>query len=372
MQVKLIQSTSELLKIKPNWDDLIENSTFKEPFYSWFWFERWWKYFGKSNELYIIYTVDDKERMLAIAPFMQSIKCLRVIPVKELSFLDNAIAPRNSLLYRDSEEAITSIQFILSYLVTHCKDWDIINLRSIVNNAPYLEMLDKMKGFQIVKRSGLISPVIKIKTDFQTYFADNFDAKQRRSRKRGLKKVSRAGNYYVKVFKSVLEIESALEETFRVSKLSWKGNLGTDMASSDASKCFYTDITNYFAKLDQVRIWILFLNEAAIAIQYHLKFGKSINFLINDFDKAYEIISPGNALLYHVIKNYHDDKLSVFDFGGADMGYKMKWANDSQMHFNIELFSRKPYSSLIYLIKNRVLPLFRKLVTHLKNRKRYN
>ena len=363
MQIKLIRTYNKLIKIKGSWDEMVHNSQFDAPFYSWIWYERWWKHFGESYELFIILAENKTGQLLGIAPLMKEKKSLKGLNVTELSFIDNGIGPRNSIIHRNSEQGHQSIHTIVEYLSNQNDEWDYIKLNKIDEDAPYLRNFEKcikIFNLKIIKITSDKSPYLKIKTDFETYMINTFKRKQRYNIKREAKRLSNEDGYKLICFNKPHEMKNAIEIAFEVSKASWKGKIGTDMTSSEQTKGFYTDLTHHFAQLGQVQIWILFVEEKPIAIEYQLVNKKKIYLLVSDFDEKYKKLSPGTSLLYNIIEKFHEEQISEFDFCGGVYDYKMKWATNIRELISYQVFSKKITSTFIYKCKNTILPMLRK------------
>ncbi len=365
MQIRVLRTKKELMEVKAAWEDLIADSIYSAPFYSWFWCERWWKSFGQGAELYII-CVYEGDILLAIAPMMKEKVSLRGIPVTEIHFLDNGISPRNHFLHRKSDKGLNAVRHIFRSFIANRNEWDLINLRSIDSGAPYLACLLAMERLSFIDEKGLRSPFIKIQKSFENYMLEIFNSKQRNDQKRGLKKVAREGQYRVEKKMELNDIEDALSTLFKVSHNSWKGSVKTDMAATSASKKFYEDVTRHFSMYGQVIIWILYLEKKAIAAHYFMSDDKKVYFMINDFDKEYYRISPGKVLLYHVIEEFHKEKICEFDFGGDNLDYKWKWCREFREHRNIQVFNKRGVSNFIYMSKDRFLPLLREVKKNIK------
>lgn len=364
MKIKIISKIDEFIALQYDWSKMIKDTLFDRPFYSWDWYTTWWKHFGNDNELYVIAVEDTKGRLTAVAPFMKSKRNRLALKISELRFIDNAIGPRNTLLFRIDDSGTQAIEEIIRFLSRNSKDWDLLNLVNIDENIPFLKDFNayvKKYKMNIIKTAGRRSPYLILENNFQKYLAHNFNSRQRNDINRSIKKVSKRGKYTVKQFSEFYEMNTALDLAFKVSKSSWKGAISRDMSSSDSNRAFYNDITNHFCRLNQIRIWILFLEEEPIAFQYQLICKENVYLLINDFDRRYAELSPGTALMYHVIERYHKESIRKFDLCGEDYPYKIKWASDIRNHVNIQMFSRKFYSNSIFLGKTKLLPIFKKI-----------
>lgn len=70
-KVKIINKKNDFLGIKTRWDGLLDEIALNVPFYSWTWYERWWEYFGRGNELFIITVEDSGGELATIASLMK-------------------------------------------------------------------------------------------------------------------------------------------------------------------------------------------------------------------------------------------------------------------------------------------------------------
>lgn len=367
MKIKIIDTKSDLLRIKNRWDNLLNEAKCNFPFYSWTWYERWWEYFGKGNELFIITVEDSNGELTAIAPLMKKKNILKGFKINEVCFQDNGIGPRNRFLFKNNYLGLQAVKAILEYFSSYCSDWDIINLESIDEEMPFLDEINDYilkLGLFVFNSGGKRSPYLKFNGDFKSFMGKKFGSKQRNTIKRKVRIFAEKGEAKVVQYNDPEETQMALDLAFKVSMSSWKGKNGTDMSASQSSKSFYTDITNYFAKLNQVKIWILKLQDKPVAVQYQLFSNNKVYMLIIDFCEEYKKLSPGTVLMYHILQKYHDEEeVNEFDFCGDAHDYKLKWGNNVREHKSLQIFSRRPYSYFIYFAKAKVLPMFRK-ITH--------
>lgn len=367
MKVKIINTKNDLLEIKAHWDNFLLEIDLSVPFYSWTWYERWWEYFGNGNELFVITVEDTGGKLAAIAPLMKRKSILRGIKTNEICFQDNGIGPRNRFFFKNNYLGLQAVKAILEYLSTYCSGWEIINLESIDEKMPFLDEINDYileLGLFAINSVDKKSPFLEFNGDFKSFMGEKFGSKQRNTIKRKVRIFAEKGEAKVVQYNDPGEIQMALDIAFKVSRSSWKGKNGTDMSASQSSKSFYTDITNYFAKLNQVKIWILKLQDNPVAVQYQLFSDNKIYMLIIDFCEEYKKLSPGTVLMYHILQKYHDeDEVNEFDFCGDAHDYKLKWATHVREHKSLQIFNRRPYSYFIYFGKTKVLPMFRK-ITH--------
>lgn len=369
MQVRIIRDPQELPALEARWDELIRQSEFQAPFYSWTWYDAWWKHFGQEHELFLIAVEDTQGRLQAVAPLMKGKRSLRGLKVSEISFLANSISPRNSILFRKDFSGPEALATVLACLAQHRGEWDIVRLWNIPETASYLSCSDDAvaaHAFRVLREPGWQSASIALENGFEKYMVDNFGKERRRGIRQKVRQLSSLPGYQVMDFTRPEEMEHALELAFAVSRASWKGKLGTDMAALAARKAFYTDITRRLAPRGQVRIWISSLGETPLALEYSLVSDHATYLIVNDFHELHQRMSPGTVLLHQVVERMFDENLAEFQFSGDIYDYKSKWATGVHRHVTLELFHRGPYSRFLWWTKSTALPALRTVKASLR------
>lgn len=365
MKVRVIRNEVGFAALEDRWDELLKCRHDSQPFYSWAWYWAWWKHFGAGSRLFTIVGEDDTNgEVVLIAPFRVRSSRLRSFRVSELSFLENGIGPRNTILFHVSVSDREATDAVLKCLAEHKSEWDIARLSNVEISESWIERVHELKEMHSINALELAarhSPYIAIGDDFELYFTKTFRRKQRYNIRRTVKHLLKSEDSRVIVCSERDEIQNALEKAFRVSAASWKGLTKSDMAGIPARRAFYTEVTNRLAGSNLVRVWILEHSGSAIAIQYQLVANGRVYLLVSDFDEAHSALSPGTTLLYEVIQQLHQERYNHFDFCGNAYGYKLDWATGASHHVTLELFNRRWYSNLIFTTKNHILPTFRKI-----------
>jgi CelD/BcsL family acetyltransferase involved in cellulose biosynthesis len=362
LRIHVIRDEQGFFELRTRWDELLRNSHYNLPFYSWAWYWTWWKHFGKDSELFIVVGEDATGRLSLVAPLMKKNTKLRKLSVSKICFMENGIGPRNYILRCRTGEAIDASKAMIECLAEHSDEWDIVTLSNVEYNKSDIEAMRKLASdhdMYILEEPARQSPYIMIDGEFSTYWTSNFDSKQRNNIRRRMRMLGERGHYRIIDHIAASNMDAALQSAFQVSASSWKRTTNSDMAGSDVRKAFYVDITNLMAKAGLVRIWLLELEGCPIAVQYQLISDNTIHLLINDFDESYRDLAPGIILLYSVIEQLHKENVKEFDFCGNAYEYKMGWANGIRRHVTIQLFSRKYYSRFIFITKTIILPMFR-------------
>lgn len=363
ISARVVRDLAGFQQLRKPWNELNATGRYRAPFFSWSWYDVWWRHFGQDGELFIIVAEDEAGNTHGIAPLMRTRSHIRGLPVREIRFLDNAIGPRNSLLFSSGVPECDSIEAIVRYLAHHRGEWDIITLTNIAEQGllvRYLRDSIARSGLRCIQGTGRRSPYISLEGSFDKYMAAQFNSKQRNNIMRRVRKLAATDDCELRDVSDADHIDRALEMAFRVSEVSWKGERGTHMSASQSGKRFYAEITDVLARRGEVRIRLLTVAGKPVAVQYQLTAARTVYLLVNDYDESYQPLSPGIVLLYRVIEKLHAEGAWEFDFCGDLYDYKMQWATGLHSHVNVEVFSGKFYSLILYLTKSKFLPALRR------------
>lgn len=371
MNVRIIRDLAGVDAFEPKWTELISDSSFHAPYYSWDWYRIWWDHFGKDlrkvscREPYLISVESDGGRTEAIAPMMREKGRLRGLPAWELRLATAASSPRGGFIFRNGAAHAEVIDAIMGFLQQHRREWDLITLSSLDESTSAIDHIEaccRHRRLPVVRRTAISTPFITIGNDFEEFLHATLNRERRQSTGRKVRKLCKQ-NFRIAEFNRPENIDEGIELTFAVCRASWKASIGADITSSEMKMGFFRDLARHFCQKGQVRIWVAILDDKPIASELHLTDGKKLYFLANDFDQAYEKHSPGAVLLYRVLEQLHQEPIDEFDFGGDAYGYKMKWASGVRKHYNLEIFNNRLYSRFLYQAKVNIMPAIHKYLS---------
>lgn len=348
---------------------MLGDSDFETPFFSAMWYRTWYECFGTGKELFVVGAWNAHQKLVAIAPLVKTETSVLGIRLREITFMYNSIAPRSSILYRRGAQGSRGVEAIFAELMRRSHEWDCIRLVNVDAALPFITDLNRFvepRRHKVLIKQGRISPYLKIRGTFEEYFQTQLNAKKRYNIRSRVKKLHNHLDCTVIRYTRVQDMPMALGLSFRVSRASWKGNLGTDMGSTPENQKFYSEITRILAENGQIAIWVASHKGSPIAIHYHLVSDKISYMIITDYDENYESLAPGSFLLYYVIENLFSENYSELDMCGDAFEYKMIWTGTVRKHVNVRIYNRNPLSRLMYYYSAKLLPSYHAIV----NRKR--
>ncbi len=101
------------MNLREKWNNVLKKSKDDNIFLTWEWLSTWWKHYGKEGKL-IILLAEDKNEIVAIAPFMYSVCRLLEFKLRKIEFMGTGHTDYcNFILAKRKAE---SLELFLKYL----------------------------------------------------------------------------------------------------------------------------------------------------------------------------------------------------------------------------------------------------------------
>lgn len=363
LEIKSISDINQLITIEKDWESILAQNNYPSIALMPQWFTIWWKIHRKSppKRLHILSCLEDN-KLVAISPFYWCRAKYRGIPIKKLSLMVDGISPHADFIITD-EKREKAIHAFLSYLASHKELWDVIildKLRDNRNRNLLLKTLD-LYNLNYGIQSSLKTPVITIDKPWDLFWSQR-SSKFRQTMRNKLNRLKKYGSVSVEKIEDSNELVKALPSIFKISTLSWKGEINRTITDSPVEAAFYRTFTQFGAEKGLVNIWLLKHNSEPIAYEYHLAYNGIIYPLRADFVESYRYLSPGSLLEYYILRNLFEKKECHTYYSCADdYFYLRNWTNDFENLYRVDIFNSKTLSNLLFLGEYRILPKLRKV-----------
>lgn len=361
MRSDWIEDAERFLVLRDAWNELLRESHNDLLFMRHEWLSAWWQAYGRAADLRVLLLYDDG-RLIGAAPLMRSATRWHGLPIRLLKFTSSGVTPRSFLLARDNDPSV--IGELLTALQSVRAHWDMLELADIpievYDNAETQEVFRRCSPRTICVPSRQ-SPYLDLTGSYEDFLAAR-SANTRSRYRRAWKKVSAAGHVELRKLTSNEDVMSALEDAFLVSARSWKGDFGTDMASTAASRDFYTRLADVGSRNGWVTLWMLYLNGSPVAMQFHVLYGGCAYLLRTDFDKNQNDLSPGTALEARILEDYFSSDLREYDMCGMNYDYKLKLTNRIRQHVTVSVYNDRAYSRFLYHSRRHLIPAVKRLL----------
>jgi CelD/BcsL family acetyltransferase involved in cellulose biosynthesis len=153
-------------------------------------------------------------------------------------------------------------------------------------------------------------------------------SKAARNLRRNRRRLEELGRVEIQVEAAPGPLERLLEEGFRVEGSGWKAERGTAIASSPATRRFYTDIALWARTAGLLRLAFLRLDGNAIAFAFALQDGTAFYLLKGGYDPAYRRFAPGKLLFRSLMEQAVASGAQRFEFLGAAEPWKLEWTQE--------------------------------------------
>jgi CelD/BcsL family acetyltransferase involved in cellulose biosynthesis len=329
MDTVIINSRKDLLKLKDDWEYLIDNMNNFEVFYSWDWIESYISRVLDENVNIAVIVIKDKGNCVAIAPLCIERKKIGIANFSILrSIVKETVDYRDFYLHKDYNNR-KLLNKIFSVIKTQ-KNWDLFELKefSSKTKSSYLinDILKNDFNMKCIVEHSVLSPFIDYNTLSSTYSKSRV-----KNIKRIEKKLSKNSEIEVKIGQ---KWDYSIWEIFiKYHKTKWKkSNLHQKKFIS-----FYEEVLPKLALKNQLDFSYLKINQEVAAIHIGFLSNKKVAYYIPIVSGKEQHAGSGSILLMHLIEHYKN-KCEEFDFLRGNESYKFDWTDNTRMNFNFYVF----------------------------------
>lgn len=350
VEISEIITDSDFLKLRDDWNRLLNQSNNDTIFITWEWLYTWWKTFGQtgSRQLFII-IVREKGELVGIAPFIKrQIKAFGIVNRTRLELLGTGEDEKDEVCsnYMDfivipgMEE--TFAKEVVSVLSSFEHSFDEIVLNSVSENSHTIKyFVELLKGCSMRFKHNVlnISPClfINLPSDWEAYLKTLGD-KTRRNVRRDRKILAEKGPLEYSTYCDK-ESYKYFDAVIELHKKRWQENEKQDMFSSKTFLDFHAKVSELFAEKGWLKIGILTSNGQRIAASYHFIYKKTLFAYQVGCDDGYDRrLSVGMAEFGYSIEEAIKAKCKEYDFYKASRkGYKALLAKDSRNVIDVRI-----------------------------------
>lgn len=347
---------SDIEAIAASWNQLALRQR-AAPFLAPGWYEIWNRVFGERDELKI-FTLSRGGELAAIAP-------LRVHRGKFRS-PTNWHTPGFDVLSEDETVASELLNAILE------QEPYLLDLRFVSERGrAYAAMpgTAATRGLDL-RRALLRSPIVRTEGDWDQY-ERGLSQNLRKDINRRLRRLNESGDVELEVTSGGDRLEELLAEGFAVEASGWKGRDGTAIASHSNTLGFYSDLARWADSRDELRLAFLRLDGRAIAFIFGLE-AHGVHYALKaGYLEDASRFAPSKVQHHLLIERAFRTDLSSYSFLGASDPYKVRWANDWDELFALQIFSRRPRGLAHWAFERYCKPVARRARNSISRRTRH-
>ncbi len=279
---------------------------------------------------------DPRQSILFGVP-IERIKLRRLPPVGQVQAALPSIAPRLTTVVQGLKPSELA-HFIAQLLVQEH------GVRMLFEHVPVesslaqqLRQIARSGSCYVHESEGRTSPFVNVDRPVEDLYG-SYSRSTRYWLRRSANRLKREGDIEISKYDRSSIRNTHFDEAIAVSKASWKGPMGSDMAGSKSSFALYRALC-FQSPFENIALWLLRHNGNAIAMQFHLINQGTAYLLRSDFSQSHQHLSPGVALLRNVLESYCEDaSIDEFDLCGQAYEYKQKIASGYRRHRSFKVY----------------------------------
>jgi CelD/BcsL family acetyltransferase involved in cellulose biosynthesis len=136
------------------------------------------------------------------------------------------------------------------------------------------------------------------------------------------------------------QLAPLLEEAIAVEARAWKAHVGGALATNPRLGGFFRDFCARLAGRDQLRIAVLRVDGAAVAVQLCAEQDGRLWVLKMGYDEKYAACSPGLLLTTDLIRHTLDQRSAGFEFLGVAEDWQRPWNPQTRRHCALLYYPR--------------------------------
>lgn len=351
----IISSINEFEQKREYWELLFSKSINKHLFLQYAWLVSWWKIFSSEIDEFYVVLIEKNSEPYAAAPFFIRKKLYYGLSRRVLSFIGEGNSDRCDILIK--EYNIKIFDDLITFLYDQ-KNWEVISLREIPQNSPFLYWANENKICKIEKDS--ICPYIDFDKNLTIErYNENISKKTKREFRNLNNRLKELGSYKCNIQKFDKNFDEILENLKEIEAKSAKADRKVYLVFNPAINLeFQKLLLHEFEEKTYVLLTTLEINNTIIAYLYGFVFEGVYHAYNTAFLPEYSRLSPGKIVIqdtiYFLIANDH----IKFDFLRGDSYLKSRFSDKKTNQYHVTIIKKtiinKLHEFLIFKIRPKI------------------
>ncbi len=356
MRIEAIADFEAFLELEADWGALCKAAHAPSVFLSHAWFRCCWA--GKSDDVRpLVLVARVGSSIVGVAPFFIHTSNWRIFPIRTALLMQNQDSPfAGFIAVADRAGAVAEGFFEHLTRVVRC---DVVSLRKIMHDSPtHRVLLESPLAAPLIRAAGGDSPVLALRGDWSEFWAAQ-SQRFKKTVRNVVNRIERLGRVSVEELSANASADECLRTYASVAARGWKAQLPISLGRNRAIAHFFDVLTAALHANQQLRLWVLRIDDRPIAAEYHVQDDDVVYALRSDFDDHYRDASPGAYLNEQIVRTYFERRLRAYEMGPGDNAYKQRWATGTTALDDFSFFSRRPYPMTVYTLEQHAVPRLR-------------
>jgi CelD/BcsL family acetyltransferase involved in cellulose biosynthesis len=296
------------------------------PFLSFEWLSTWWRRFGARRPLWLL---EARDGAGALAGLLALSRRPGLAGVRRWQLLGNGVTGADGLDALARPEDAPAVRALLARaLAESAAGWDALELEDLPCGSPLVGALRAAaapRGIRVRVERRFACPGFAVRGTFEAHLAR---IRRRETYGRRVRWLARQPGFRIEVATSPGEAGSAMEDLLRLHRLRWAAEGGSYGIPPGAPEAFHRDVAPRLAARGWLRLYRLFVGDAAIAAVYGIELGGRFYYYQSGYDPAWSARSPGLVLVGRTVEDAYARGLTDYDFLRGEEPYKLDWSSD--------------------------------------------
>ena len=350
MTAEYIDGIDGLVRLEPAWHELARRSTVDHPFASYEWTRTWWDAFGAGRTLRVA-VVREGPTVMALAPVVSEGRG----GGDRWQSPTNAHSPRFDVLVGgDPAPAYTALWTALAPRAPAGR----LELAELAGNSATTRIfaaLARQQGLFVGLHPGAWSPRV-VTTGRWDVYAASLSRRHRDNVQARLRRLERSGAVRLESVTGGSDMAEALADGFRLEAAAWKQAAHTAIVSCPAVTSFYRGLAERAAARGWLRLIFLVAGGRRVAFAFVLAFRDRLFLLKTGYDPSVARESPGQLLVFLLLREAFCSPVREVDFLGACDDWKKSWTADGRSHCRLTVLPSSVRGMVEHTARFRIVP----------------
>lgn len=327
--VDCIRDPSGFAELREPWNRLASAMRRPRVFLFHEWFQAAWEWAGLDSDLHVL-RIRSADRTVGFFPLLLRHPPRARLGARRLEFLSVPDTQYCDLICRDSDRS-ACLRAVAAYLARNAPAWELMVLRYLARSSPTVASLTKALSAHRIRslaRSGGTNPYVDLDGTWDAFYASR-SRRMKKGNNLAAGRLRRAGEVRVEWFRSSRSddhrLPAVLDAITGISARSWKGRTPFSL-DHPGPGAFIRRLSATALERGWLSIWILYLSEEPVAMEYQLIHDGTVHALRADFDEACAQLSPGTYLNWKILEALFGSGLSRYYMGPGENAYKLRWS----------------------------------------------
>jgi CelD/BcsL family acetyltransferase involved in cellulose biosynthesis len=361
LHIDNVKTETAFVDLAREWNAIADRTDSPSVFLTHEWFTAAWAWRRLHGELAVL-VARRGAAMIGILPLLaikarsEGARRLELLTVPDTQTTDLIVA-------HDTRDEVAQA---IAHALADRRDWDVLHLDYLSPQGNCMQTLVpafERAGFHVALSAGSRNTYV----DLSTTWTDYYNTRSRKLKKANnlatnrLKKLGELRVQWLDARSSDGDaLQVALDTAIAISARSWKQTTGNAL-DQPGPQAFIRALSKAAIERQWLSIWLMFLDNVPLAMEYQLIDGGNVRALRADFDASCDEISPGSYLFRSLLESSFGLGLRRYYMGPGENAYKLRWTEQGEPTHRAIVYNRTSRGRIAWLINAVVKPRLRDL-----------